>query len=127
MLVKRRRVLFLIGLTIASVAAVAVFYLLARKGIGIGCPLYHFTGLRCPGCGNSRAAIALFEGNLRLALKMNFLFPLEFGYLLWVAVCCGVSFLKNGRFQYHPRWAWVDGLILAVVVLWGICRNFWNI
>ena len=124
---KKQRACFLVGLAAAAAAAVAVFYLLAQQGIGLSCPLYSLTGLRCPGCGNSRAAIALLEGDLLRALEVNLLFPLEFGYLLWVAGCCGVSYWKSGKFQYRPRWAWADIAILAMVVLWGICRNFWNI
>ena len=124
---KGRRAWILGGLGAAAVAAVAVFYLLAQRGIGIGCPLFLLTGLRCPGCGNSRAAIALLQGDLWGALNRNLLFPLEFGYLAWVAGCCAVGFWKNGRFAYRPRCVWIDVVVLAGVVLWGICRNFWNI
>jgi hypothetical protein len=126
MRVKKQRAWVLLALAAGAAAAIAIFYFLAQRGIGIGCPLYLLTGLRCPGCGNSRAALALLQGDLLRALEMNLLFPLEFGYLLWVAGCCGAHFWKNGKLQYRPRWVWADAVILAVVVLWGICRNFWN-
>ncbi len=126
MRMKKQRAWVLLALAAAAAAAIAIFYFLAQRGIGIGCPLYLLTGLRCPGCGNSRAALALLQGDLLRALEMNLLFPLEFGYLLWVAGCCGVRYWKSGKLQYRPRWVWADAVILAVVVLWGICRNFWN-
>ena len=107
----------------AAVGVVAVFYLLARWGIGLGCPLYQLTGLQCPGCGNSRAVIALLRLDIASAFKYNLLFPLELGYLLWVLLCCCVAFLHTGRFSYRPRWPWLDLTILVLVVAWGILRN----
>ena len=120
---KRKRMLCLLGLGGAAAAVVAVFYLLARQGVGIGCPVYMLTKLRCPGCGNSRAVLALLEGDLLRALKMNWLFPVEFGYLLWVLGCGSAAFLRTGRFSYRPRRWWPDALLLAVILIWGIVRN----
>lgn len=35
------------------------------------CPVYHLTGLHCPGCGAIRMVHALLDGDLALALRSN--------------------------------------------------------
>ena len=119
----RWRICLVLLLALAALAAVAVFYALAQQGIGIPCPLRLITGWECPGCGNSRAALSLMRGDIRAALGFNLLFPLEFGYLGWVLISCCVSYLKGGRFSYAPKRAWVDAVILAVILLWWPLRN----
>ena len=109
--------------TAAALAAVALFYILARNGIGFSCLFYELTGLQCPGCGNSRAMIALLQLDPLEAIQYNLLFPLEFSYLLWVLVrsCC--TYFKTGHFSYKPKYLWLDIAILVIVILWGILRN----
>ena len=123
----KRRILILAGIGCGVLGAVAVFYLLAQQGIGIGCPVYQLTGLRCPGCGNSRAALALLQLELVTALQYNWLFPLEFGYLLWFLGKSCAAYLRAGRFSYQPKSWWPDAAVLAAVLLWGILRNILGI
>lgn len=120
---KKQRILILLALTAAAAAVLAVFCFLARQGIGLGCPLYQLTGLQCPGCGNSRAVLALLRLDIAGALRYNFLFPLEFGYLLWVLGCSCRNYLDTGDFRYRPKRSWVDLTVLALIVAWGILRN----
>jgi len=119
----RRRLLRLGLLTLGLAFAAAVFVLLAEAGIGIGCPFHKLTGLQCPGCGNSRAAIALLRLDFAGALGHNLLFPVEFGYLIWVALCGCRAYLQTGRFSYKPKYWWMDAAVLALVVIWGVVRN----
>ena len=44
--------------------AVGLFYLLLAA-LGHGCPIRWLTGIPCPGCGLSRAYLALLSGNLQ--------------------------------------------------------------
>lgn len=53
------------------------------------CILHHFTGLYCPGCGGTRAALALLHGQL---LKSLYYHPL----VLYAAVCFAWYLLKQG-------------------------------
>lgn len=48
---------------------IAVFYLT------FGCPIRFFTGISCPGCGMSRAVLALLRLDIGLAIEMH---PLVF-------------------------------------------------
>ena len=118
-----RRWVILLG-AVAALAVLAVLIVLAKYGIGIPCLFYRFTGLQCPGCGNSRAALALLRLDLPAALGYNFLFPLEFSYLLWVVLHCCRSYLKGKGFRYQPPCIALDIGVLAAVVIWWIVRNF---
>ena len=117
----RHRRLLLAGAL--ALAAGILFYFLARQGIGIPCLFYRFTGLQCPGCGNSRAALALMRLDFAGALGYNLLFPLEFFYLSWVVVHCCKSYLRGGRFAYRTPALWLDIAVLAAVLLWWVVRN----
>lgn len=118
---RRHRNLLLGG--IGAAVLVLIFWLLGRQGIGIPCLFYRVTGLLCPGCGNSRAALALLRLDIGAALEYNLLFPLEFFYLGWVILHCCANYLRGKSFSYRPPWIWLDAVTLAAVVLWWILRN----
>lgn len=120
---RTRRKLHILLLTFGIAALVGLFYLLAQIGVGIPCLFYKITGLQCPGCGNSRAALALMRLDIKSALQFNLLFPLEFGYLMWVYGFCCVRYLKGKSFSYRPPFPWLDICVLILVILWGLVRN----
>ena len=41
------------------------------QALGWGCPVQHFTGVPCPGCGLSRAAFALLRRDFAAALRWH--------------------------------------------------------
>lgn len=118
-----RRKIHILLLSILIVVLVAVFYFLALKGLGIPCLFRKLTGLQCPGCGNSRAAVALLQLDFPRALRYNLLFPLEFFYLAWVFLYSCRQYLKSGRFSYQPPCLAVDITVLCLLLLWWIIRN----
>jgi hypothetical protein len=118
----RRRRRLLLGAA-AALAAVAVFYILAKLGIGIPCLFHQITGLQCPGCGNSRAALALMGLDIKGALGYNLLFPLEFGYIGWVVFHCCRNYLRGKGFSYKPPVIGIDIGVLAAVLGWWVVRN----
>ena len=117
---RQKNVLFF---SFAIIFAVVLFYILALAGIGIPCLFYKYTGLLCPGCGNSRAALALLRLDLLGALNYNLLFPLEFFYIAWVYVHCCRSYLRGKPFSYKPPYPVIDTAFLILVLLWWIIRN----
>ena len=48
------------------------------------CPIHHYFGILCPGCGTTRALAALLHGNLGEAFRLNaltmLLLPIAIGY-----------------------------------------------
>lgn len=120
--ITKRRHRLLLGAA-AAATAVVIFYILAKMGIGIPCLFYQITGWQCPGCGNSRAALALLRLDLKAALEYNLLFPLEFGYIGWVVFCCCRNYLRGKGFSYKPKLIGIDIGVLAAVLGWWIVRN----
>ena len=112
----------LIGVGIMALG-LGLFWLLSRFGLGIPCLFYRFTGFQCPGCGNSRAALALLRLDFLAALQFNPLCLLEFFYIGWVLLHCVRSYLKGGTFSYRPPLLWLDISILAAVIIWWPLRN----
>jgi len=104
--------------------AVLLLVLLVRAGLGetLGgliprCPLHTFTGLYCPGCGATRASLALLAGDLPGALSKNLLFVVALLPLVWFYY---QRVIRDVAVQ-TPRWAlWT---MLVVFVLFGVLRN----
>ncbi len=87
------------------------------------CPFHQLTGLRCPGCGATRALAALLHGHLRGALHFNALVIL----LLPVAGFYGLTVcLRALRGHPHP-WPRIApqqvGALLAVAAAFAVLRN----
>jgi hypothetical protein len=118
---RRHRNLLLLAL--GAAAAAGIFVVLALQGIGIPCLFRKITGLLCPGCGNSRAVLALLRLDVAGALGYNLLFPVEFFYLGWVVFHCCRSYLRGKRFSYSPPLPWLDICILVAVLVWWLVRN----
>lgn len=112
----------LLGL-LAVLTAIAGYLVLIRHGVWVRCVFRLFTGLKCPGCGNTGAALALLRLDVPAAVKANPMALPEFFYIGWVLFHCCRTYLKGGRFAYQPPWKWMDIGLLAAVVIWGILRN----
>jgi hypothetical protein len=77
------------------------------------CVFHVFTGWECPGCGMTRAFLALGRGAIAEAIRLNALAPALFGGgLLWLA-----------RPGVRPIPARIGALLLLAVVGYGIWRN----
>ena len=89
------------------------------------CPVYSFTGMKCPGCGSQRVLHDLLNGDLEKALHHN--------ALLLVAIpVIGLYFIADAIKRRHPA---LDNALnhpvaiatlLVIVVLWTIVRNIWG-
>jgi uncharacterized protein DUF2752 len=86
------------------------------------CPWHRLTGLPCPGCGTTRALVALLEGRPATALAMNPLAAIAaVGFVLaglaaplWVAAGAPVPDL-----QARLRPAWTLAAAAAVALNWA--------
>lgn len=125
--IEKKRLRQMLLLTVA-IAVIALLLILAvRGGVHMPCVLYELTGFRCPGCGNTRAVMALVNLDLRRAFSYNLLFLPELFYIGWVYVFCAVNYVKNKRFSYRTPAIAFDICILAALVAWTVIRNILHI
>lgn len=118
---KRVGVLLLGFATALSVTI--LLYVLAQKNIAIPCLFNRLTGLQCPGCGNTRAALSLLRLDFSAAFGYNPMFLPEFLYIGWVLFFCCRSYLKGRGFVYRTGALWLDITLLTAVLLWWVVRN----
>jgi len=113
-MVSDRAKFFGIGGIFATAVAVVVFAVdPARVGLFPPCPLHHYTGLWCPGCGTTRALHQLLHGNVATAFRFN---PLAISLLPVI----GYLFVRGEEDVLKPVWIWT---LLGVVVAFGVLRN----
>ena len=95
-------------------------------GIGIPCPFYQITGLKCPGCGITRMCMAMLAGHWMDALKCNialaFFLPL---LSIWFVIKTALYIITGISFRSSHEEALTWGLI-ALLLVFGIIRNLSN-
>ena len=82
-------------------------------GIGLICPVYFLTGLKCPGCGVSHMCIALMQFDFVTAFQQQ---QYSVSYSL-------PADIKTGRWQMRPVQNYILWFCIAVFILYGIGRN----
>lgn len=101
----------------------AYYFFVLYTGRGIDCPIHYFTGLECPGCGNTRAVVALLRFDIRSALKYNPLVFAELLYMVWAALYTSAVYVKTGKYKLDVKPSWANILFLFLFIGWGIVRN----
>lgn len=99
-----------------------IFDLAVTIGRYMFCPMYAFTGILCPGCGGTRATLALLHGDLLLSLRCN------------PSVICIVAFLllfyaekvckalgKPKKLFPRSLGFWIGAV--ALLLIWSAARN----
>ena len=90
-----------------------------------GCLFYEKTGFLCPGCGATRSAISLNEGDWLGAMKNNFLFVSGFIFgVIWIVVLAVAKKFPQveGLRFFHFRLLFLWGILTALVVF-SLLRN----
>lgn len=110
----RRRFAARAGIVLLLALGIAAFFLFdpSETRYFPRCPFFALTGLKCPGCGTSRALHAALHCHFAEALHFNPALPVLFILL----VCC----LIVPRRALRPAFTWP---VLVIVVIWGVARN----
>ena len=115
-----RKVILVTTLLLLAAAAAA---LAVHLGLRIPCIFHLITGLNCPGCGNTRAVMAMLRFDFRGMLHYNLLFPLELAYLVYLYVVSVLHYVRTGHATYKPKNPWLDVVLLIILLAWGLVRN----
>ena len=110
-----------------GVSALAALQILAVS-FGAGgwpCPLVSATGVPCPGCGLTRATVALLRGEFTAALSAHAFAPVLLLALAALAVAAVLPAARReafarlvGRFERRTRVAYV--LAVALLLYWSV-------
>jgi hypothetical protein len=92
---------------------------------GWQCPIFHATSIPCPGCGLSRAIVALLQGDWRSALALHVFAPV---FLLGVILLVTVPLLPERH--RHKTICWLEGIerrtgvaylcLVCLLLYWGV-------
>lgn len=110
-------------ITLGVLAAGLLLAFLVYQGLSIPCIFRKLTGLQCPGCGNTRATMALLRLEFGAVLRYNLSYPLQMLYVLRIYFVCIRNYMRRGHFAYHTKPDWVDISFLALLFLWAVIRN----
>ena len=99
----------------------------AAEWMLLKCPFHFLTGLLCPTCGITRSILALFQGELLVALEFHPLGPILFfaSFCLWLLLLFNFDFLSRLYKAYLavPLFKLATQAAVASYVIWGIFRN----
>jgi hypothetical protein len=115
-------------LGVAMLGGGLLYFAIAACGVNLlPCPFLNVTGLPCPGCGMTRASLALLRGDWAEVWHLNPFGPVF--AVFWVVVGIGVALPQPsraryaerlGRIEQRTRWvAWVAcGLAIYTLTRW---------
>lgn len=135
-LIQKKATLWVVGSVIVVVGSALLLHFFPVGTLPYPpCPVHALTGLYCPGCGTTRAASALVNGNVLLAWRQNPLLIPAVMYLMWAWVkmlslsVWYKSIPEKARVVLQkdramPKLLWS---LLVGVIVWTVLRNIFPV
>jgi hypothetical protein len=93
-------------MTKLAATLILILYIALRFSLGITCPIRQLTGIACPGCGMTRATLAVLRFDISTAWSYHFAF--------WSPPLLWLFFMYDGRLFKSRR---INTAVLAFVAL----------
>lgn len=122
---KRRALSIALLFAALSAAAAVLLFFLQSGGFNFICVFRELTGLRCPGCGNSNAVLAVMRGDFIGAANCNIMFYPE--VISAAAFIIYFSYLYVSGNRASKRALAAAAAAVSAALTWGIVRNIINI
>lgn len=111
---------------ISIVLIIGIIYagICSFTGSGIPCIFRTVTGYKCPGCGITHMMICLLRLDFKgafLANRVIFILMPLFAVLIGYHM---VQYIKYGKTNISKKENYMFYVLIAILVIWGICRNF---
>ena len=90
------------------------------------CIIYKFTGIKCAGCGMTRALHYFLNFNLKQALLFNPLLFVFIAYFIYFLIKC-IIFKLKGKKVTKDSFNTSLYILLFITVMYMVIRNFINI
>ena len=100
--------------------------LVAYPGLGAAlpaCPIHEYLGVLCPGCGATRAVLALLHGHMSDALRWNALFVCLLPLAVWFGAESYRRAVRAGEFRWPQIPAAAMYGIVAAGFVFAVLRN----
>lgn len=108
---------------LGAVLAGVIFRFLISHHVSYTCPFYAFTKIYCPGCGGTRALLALLEGHIFLALHENpAVILLSLLAVLWYLEQISKAIGRHRNFIPRHEIFWI--ILIIFWIIWDVLRNF---
>lgn len=119
-----RAILFTVLILLVVGASLLYAYINVKYSIGAPCAINYFFGIYCPGCGLTRAAVAILNLNFYQAFRYNAFSLIVIPIAFFVVICFLWEwvFKKSSIILKIPTWFLIIGVILFMC--YGIVRNF---
>lgn len=101
----------------------AYYLIVTHFDIGVNCIFRRLTGLKCPGCGNTRAVLAILHKDFKASLSYNLMLLPELAFVAWAAIYTTAVYLKTGVYRLAVKHEWTVYVFIAVLLAWGVVRN----
>jgi hypothetical protein len=111
----------LVVLSLAT--AVLLLFPPARFSFYPQCPIHEYLHLQCPGCGGTRALVALLHGHLAQAFHFNALFTLLLPFPVAGGILCYIRFLQRKPLRWPQASPLAMHAALAVTAAFTVVRN----
>lgn len=95
---------------------------LGDSDIKIDCIFHDITGIRCPGCGGTRALFNFFRFNFIKSFKYNFVYTLGYFYIVFIYFRYLYQYLFKKKYSNLHIIITII-IFLSAVIIYGVLRN----